>query len=62
MERYSDALKHFQKSPDFLELTLPSAHPDLSIIYNNIGMINFKLGEYYEKRLEIQRKSLPLTH
>ena len=62
------SLDNYNKSLAIYEKHLPSDHPDLGKIQNNIGIVHRYLGHYdlalehYHRALQIQLKSLPAYH
>ena len=68
MCRYDDALDYQQKALVIQEEVLDAKHPDLAIVYNNIGFTYLSMGrydralEYYQKALAIQEEVLEAKH
>ena len=64
---YEEAIRLYKKSIEINEI-YSSNHPDLAILYNNIGLVYNDTGEYvkalsyYEKALAIRQRSLPTNH
>ncbi|CAF0874067.1 unnamed protein product [Adineta steineri] len=68
MGECSKALSYYEKALEIRQKHLPSNHPNLATLYNNIGRLYDKTEEYskaisfHEKALEIYQKTLPSNH
>ncbi|CAF4002337.1 unnamed protein product [Rotaria sp. Silwood1] len=68
MGDYLKALEFYEKDLEITKKTLPPIHPDLTISYNNIGLLYDDMGKYskalefHETPLAIRQKSLPPEH
>jgi len=66
--KYDLALNYYDKVLKIRQAKLPSDHPQIAAIYNNIGWLYeckesyTKALDFYQKSLEISRKTLPPTH
>ncbi|CAF1185774.1 unnamed protein product [Adineta steineri] len=65
---YEKAIWYYEKDLEIKQKLLPSNHPYLASLYNNIGVAYIKKGDcskalsFYEKALEIFQETLPSDH
>ncbi|CAF1475651.1 unnamed protein product [Adineta steineri] len=65
---YGKAIWYAEQALEIYQKTLPSNHPNLAPLYNNIGLAYDKMGDYsktlsyYEKALEIRQITFPSNH
>ncbi len=68
MGKHSKSLTYYEKTLETWQKTLPPNHPNLAILYSNIGGVCNHMGEYskalsyYERALNISQRSLPPNH
>jgi tetratricopeptide (TPR) repeat protein len=62
------ALEFYEKSCEIQQKVLPAEHPDLAVIYDNIGGVyevmeeHAKALSFYERAVKIAEQALPEKH
>ncbi|CAF5187547.1 unnamed protein product, partial [Rotaria sp. Silwood1] len=68
MKDYSTALTYFQKGLEIREQKLPKDHPDLAVVYHNMGKLYLSTRKYsmamtnVQQAIEVAQEKLPSTH